>query len=153
MSPGAADGAHRHPADCEAAFTAAPLHSATTRKNRRNDPDRLILRKYDLIRGARAVTFARNADVAKKSKIVGRRRPPSPVAHRVDRSASDPHRALPKRSTAQQPFARQPCDASPVWLRNRGIDGRPRGTSSGTWAPVWSANHDGHLPGVRKASW
>lgn len=53
--------------------------------------------------------------------------------------------------------ARQPRDASPVRLRNRdAIDGRPRGHLRKfglSRVRVRQLAHDGHLPGVRKASW
>ncbi|REO52362.1 30S ribosomal protein S14, partial [Mycobacterium tuberculosis] len=52
---------------------------------------------------------------------------------------------------------RQPRDASPVRLRNRdAIDGRPRGHLRKfglSRVRVRQLAHDGHLPGVRKASW
>ncbi|REM47740.1 30S ribosomal protein S14, partial [Mycobacterium tuberculosis] len=62
-----------------------------------------------------------------------------------------------QRSTAQRALARQPRDASPVRLRNRdAIDGRPRGHLRKfglSRVRVRQLAHDGHLPGVRKASW
>lgn len=142
--------------------TAGTGYTYTTRKNRRNDPDRLILRKYDPIRGF-TWTFARNADVAKKSKIVKNQRRAATVARYASRRTAlkdiirSPSSAPEQRSTAQRALARQPRDASPVRLRNRdAIDGRPRGHLRKfglSRVRVRQLAHDGHLPGVRKASW
>lgn len=86
--------------------------------------------------------------MAKKSKIVKNQRR---AAIRSPSSAPE------QRSTAQRALARQPRDASPVRLRNRdAIDGRPRGHLRKfglSRVRVRQLAHDGHLPGVRKASW
>lgn len=62
-----------------------------------------------------------------------------------------------QRVIAQRALARQPRDASPVRLRNRdAVDGRPRGHLRKfglSRVRVRQLAHDGHLPGVRKASW
>lgn len=100
--------------------------------------------------------------MAKKSKIVKNQRRAATVARYASRRTAlkdiirSPSSA-PQRSTAQRALARQPRDASPVRLRNRdAIDGRPRGHLRKfglSRVRVRQLAHDGHLPGVRKASW
>lgn len=62
-----------------------------------------------------------------------------------------------QRLAAQSALARQPRDASPVRLRNRdSADGRPRGYLRKfglSRVRMRQLAHEGHLPGVRKASW
>ena len=41
------DGAQRAAPDRQAAVDGRHRHTYVTRKNRRNDPDRMVLRKYD----------------------------------------------------------------------------------------------------------
>jgi small subunit ribosomal protein S14 len=101
--------------------------------------------------------------MAKKSKIVKNQKRAAIVARYAQRraelkeiirsSSSTPEQRL----AAQLALARQPRDASPVRLRNRdAIDGRPRGHVRKfglSRVRVRQLAHDGHLPGVRKASW
>jgi small subunit ribosomal protein S14 len=62
-----------------------------------------------------------------------------------------------ERAAAQRELSRQPRDASATRVRNRdGVDGRPRGylrTFGVSRVRMRQLAHDGHLPGVRKASW
>ncbi|WP_421845363.1 30S ribosomal protein S14 [Mycobacterium sp.] len=101
--------------------------------------------------------------MAKKSKIVKNQQRAAIVARYAERRAKlkeiirSPSSTAEQRTAAQHALARQPRDASPVRLRNRdAIDGRPRahlrkfGLSR---VRVRQLAHDGHLPGVRKASW
>ena len=101
--------------------------------------------------------------MAKKSKIVKNQKRAAIVARYAQRraelkeiirsSSSTPEQRL----AAQLALTRQPRDASPVRLRNRdAIDGRPRGHLRKfglSRVRVRQLAHDGHLPGVRKASW
>jgi len=101
--------------------------------------------------------------MAKKSKIVKNEQRRALVARYAARRAelkeiirstsSSPEQRL----AAQLALARQPRDASPVRLRNRdSADGRPRGYLRKfglSRVRVRRLAHDGHLPGVRKASW
>lgn len=101
--------------------------------------------------------------MAKKSKIVKNEQRRALVARYAERRAelketiratsSSPE----QREAAQRALARQPRDASPVRLRNRdAADGRPRGYLRKfglSRVRVRQLAHDGHLPGVRKASW
>lgn len=101
--------------------------------------------------------------MAKKSKIVKNQRRAATVARYASRRTAlkdiirSPSSAPEQRSTAQRALARQPRDASPVRLRNRdAIDGRPRGHLRKfglSRVRVRQLAHDGHLPGVQKASW
>ncbi|CKO89266.1 30S ribosomal protein S14 RpsN2 + 50S ribosomal subunit protein L33 (modular protein) [Mycobacterium tuberculosis] len=142
--------------------TAGTGYTYTTRKNRRNDPT--VSSCANTTRSCGVTwTFARNADVAKKSKIVKNQRRAATVARYASRRTAlkdiirSPSSAPEQRSTAQRALARQPRDASPVRLRNRdAIDGRPRGHLRKfglSRVRVRQLAHDGHLPGVRKASW
>jgi small subunit ribosomal protein S14 len=62
-----------------------------------------------------------------------------------------------ERTAAQRELTRQPRDASATRVRNRdGVDGRPRGYLRAfgvSRVRMRGLAHDGHLPGVRKASW
>ncbi|WP_099021127.1 30S ribosomal protein S14 [Mycolicibacterium palauense] len=101
--------------------------------------------------------------MAKKSKIVKNQQRAATVARYAERRAElkavirSPGSTPEQRSAAQQALARQPRDASPVRLRNRdAIDGRPRGHLRKfglSRVRVRELAHEGHLPGVRKASW
>jgi small subunit ribosomal protein S14 len=101
--------------------------------------------------------------MAKKSKIVKNEKRREIVARyaerraelkeiiRVSTSTDD------ERTAALAELARQPRDASPVRVRNRdAVDGRPRGhlrKFGVSRVRVREMAHEGHLPGVRKASW
>ncbi|BBY60576.1 MULTISPECIES: 30S ribosomal protein S14 [Mycolicibacterium] len=101
--------------------------------------------------------------MAKKSKIVKNQQRAATVARFAQRRAElkeiirSPASTAEKRIAAQQALARQPRDASPVRLRNRDVvDGRPRGHLRKfglSRVRVRQMAHDGHLPGIRKASW
>ena len=101
--------------------------------------------------------------MAKKSKIVKNEQRAVVVARYAERRAAlkdiirSPSSTLEQRTAAQRDLARQPRDASPVRLRNRdAVDGRPRGhlrKFGVSRVRVRQLVHDGHLPGVRKASW
>ena len=79
-SPGSAgtgkesDGAQRDSSDRQAALHRGDRLHLLTRKNRRNDPDRLTLRKYDPV-VRRHVEFREERSMAKKSKIAKRTAP------------------------------------------------------------------------------
>ncbi|OBG41163.1 30S ribosomal protein S14 [Mycolicibacter heraklionensis] len=101
--------------------------------------------------------------MAKKSKVVKNEQRRALVARYAERrtelkevirsTSSSPEQRL----AAQHALARQPRDASPVRLRNRdNADGRPRGYLRKfglSRVRVRQLAHQGHLPGVRKASW
>ena len=101
--------------------------------------------------------------MAKKCKVVKNQRRAAVVARYSERRAElkrvirSPWSTPEQRSAAQRELARQPRDASPVRLRNRdAVDGRPRGHLRKfglSRVRVRQLAHDGHLPGVRKASW
>ncbi|EHB56086.1 30S ribosomal protein S14 [Mycolicibacterium rhodesiae JS60] len=101
--------------------------------------------------------------MAKKSKIVKNQQRAATVARFAQRRAElkeiirSPASTAEQRSAAQQALVRQPRDASPVRLRNRdAVDGRPRGHLRKfglSRVRVRQLAHEGHLPGIRKASW
>jgi small subunit ribosomal protein S14 len=101
--------------------------------------------------------------MAKKSKIVKNERRREIVAHYAERRAEckeiirSPASTTDERLAAQARLARMPRDASPVRVRNRdAVDGRPRGhlrKFGVSRVRVRELAHEGHLPGVRKASW
>ncbi|AQT78916.1 30S ribosomal protein S14 [Mycolicibacterium litorale] len=101
--------------------------------------------------------------MAKRSKIVKNDRRIEIVARYAERRAelkriiSSPHSSIDQKVAAQSELARQPRDASPVRVRNRdAVDGRPRGHLRKfglSRVRVRELAHQGHLPGVRKASW
>jgi small subunit ribosomal protein S14 len=101
--------------------------------------------------------------MAKKSKIVKNERRREIVARYAERRAEckeiirSPASTTDERLAAQARLARMPRDASPVRVRNRdAVDGRPRGhlrKFGVSRVRVRELAHEGHLPGVRKASW
>ena len=101
--------------------------------------------------------------MAKKSKIVKNDKRREIVARYAERRAElkeiirVPTSSDDERAAAQAELARQPRDASPVRVRNRdAVDGRPRGHLRKfglSRVRVREMAHEGHLPGVRKASW
>ena len=101
--------------------------------------------------------------MAKKSKIVKNDQRRVMVARYADRRAElkaiirSPASSYEQRLAAQRTLARQPRDASPVRIRNRdAVDGRPRGHLRKfglSRVRVRELAHEGHLPGIRKASW
>ncbi|GAY13670.1 30S ribosomal protein S14 [Mycobacterium sp. shizuoka-1] len=101
--------------------------------------------------------------MAKKSKIVKNDQRIEIVAKYAERRAelkriiAAPHSSFDEKASAQRELARQPRDASAVRVRNRdAVDGRPRGHLRKfglSRVRVRELAHQGHLPGVRKASW
>jgi small subunit ribosomal protein S14 len=101
--------------------------------------------------------------MAKKSKIVKNEKRRKIVARYAERRAElkeiirVPTSNADERTAALAELARQPRDASPVRVRNRdAVDGRPRGhlrKFGVSRVRVRELAHEGHLPGVRKASW
>ncbi|MCW2560454.1 MAG: rpsN [Mycobacterium sp.] len=101
--------------------------------------------------------------MAKKSKIVKNEKRREIVARYAERRAKlkeiirVPTSTDDERTTALAELARQPRDASPVRVRNRdAVDGRPRGhlrKFGVSRVRVREMAHEGHLPGVRRASW
>ncbi|MGV0626032.1 30S ribosomal protein S14 [Mycolicibacter minnesotensis] len=101
--------------------------------------------------------------MAKKSLIVKNDRRRAQVARYAERRAAlkeiirAPSSTPEQRADAQRALAGQPRDASAVRVRNRdGVDGRPRGYLRKfglSRVRMRGLAHDGHLPGVRKASW
>jgi len=101
--------------------------------------------------------------VAKRSKIVKNEQRIAIVARYAERRAelkriiASPHSSADQRISAQRELARQPRDASAARLRNRdAVDGRPRGHLRKfglSRVRVRELAHQGHLPGIRKASW
>jgi small subunit ribosomal protein S14 len=101
--------------------------------------------------------------MAKKSKIVKNDKRREIVARYAERRAQlkeiirQPTSTVDERTAALAELARQPRDASPVRVRNRdAADGRPRGHLRKfglSRVRVREMAHEGHLPGVRKASW
>jgi small subunit ribosomal protein S14 len=101
--------------------------------------------------------------VAKKSKIVKNHRRRAIVARYAQRRAElkeiirSPSSTGEQREAARRELARQPRDAGAVRSRTRdAVDGRPRGylrKFGVSRVRVRRLAHNGHLPGVRKASW
>ncbi|OBF14107.1 30S ribosomal protein S14 [Mycobacterium sp. ACS4331] len=101
--------------------------------------------------------------MAKKSTIVRNEQRRAVVARYAQRRAelkrtiAAPTSTVEQRQAALAELARQPRDASAVRLRNRdAVDGRPRGHLRKfglSRVRVRALAHEGHLPGVRKASW
>jgi small subunit ribosomal protein S14 len=101
--------------------------------------------------------------MAKKSNIVKNEKRREIVARYAERRAElkeiirVPTSTDDERTTALAELARQPRDASPVRVRNRdAVEGRPRGhlrKFGASRVRVREMAHEGHLPGVRKASW
>jgi len=101
--------------------------------------------------------------MAKKSKIVKNDRRRMIVARYAERRAelkaiiASPASNAEQQRAAMAELARQPRDASAVRVRNRdAIDGRPRGhlrKFGVSRVRLRELAHEGHLPGVRKASW
>jgi small subunit ribosomal protein S14 len=101
--------------------------------------------------------------MAKKSKIVKNEKRREIVARYAERRAElkaiirMPTSTNDERTAAVAELARQPRDGSPVRVRNRdAVDGRPRGhlrKFGVSRVRVREMAHEGHLPGVRKASW
>ena len=101
--------------------------------------------------------------MAKKSKIARNEQRRLIVARYADRRAELKAIIKSPFSTSEQQLAaicelgRQPRDASAVRIRNRdAVDGRPRGhlrKFGMSRVRVRELAHQGHLPGVRKASW
>ncbi|MGB8402948.1 MAG: 30S ribosomal protein S14 [Mycobacterium sp.] len=101
--------------------------------------------------------------MAKKSKIVKNDQRRLIVAHYAVRRAElkaiikSPLSTAEQQLAAMRELARQPRDASAVRVRNRdAVDGRPRGhlrKFGVSRVRVRELAHEGHLPGVRKASW
>lgn len=111
--------------------TAGTGYTYVTRKNRRNDPDRIVLRKFD----PRARRLPRGTLMAKKSKI----------GKNV------------QRAEAQLALRRLPRDSSATPIRNRdAVDGRPRGNVGKVGLSRIRRRqmaHNGELPGITKSSW
>lgn len=101
--------------------------------------------------------------MAKKSKIVMNDRRRQVVARYAERRAElkaiikSPLSSAEQQLAAVTELSRQPRDASAVRVRNRdAVDGRPRGhlrKFGVSRVRVRELAHEGHLPGVRKASW
>lgn len=101
--------------------------------------------------------------MAKRSKVVKNNQRIEIVARYAERRAElkriicAPTSSLAEKQSAQRELARQPRDASAVRVRNRdAVDGRPRGHLRKfglSRVRVRELAHQGHLPGVRKASW
>lgn len=101
--------------------------------------------------------------MAKTSKVVRDRQRRAVVARYAARRAelkaviADPAATGAAKQTAQQELQRQPRDASPTRLRNRGATtGRPRGVLSQFGLDRIAFREKalrGELPGIRKASW
>ena len=75
----------------------------------------------------------------------------------LKRVIASPHATAAARRAAVVQLQRQPRDASRTRVRNRdAVDGRPRGHLRKfglSRVRVRELAHEGHLPGVRKASW
>jgi small subunit ribosomal protein S14 len=101
--------------------------------------------------------------MAKKSKIVKNEQRRAIVARYAERRGTlkeiirSPASTSEQRLAAQRALARQPRDASAVRVRNRdSVDGRPRGHLRKfglSRVRLREEAHQGHLPGIRKASW
>lgn len=101
--------------------------------------------------------------MAKKSKIVKNEQRRAIVARYAERRGMlkeiirSPASTSEQRLAAQRALARQPRDASAVRVRNRdSVDGRPRGHLRKfglSRVRLREEAHQGHLPGIRKASW
>ncbi len=99
--------------------------------------------------------------MAKTSKIAKNDQRREVVARYAQRRAAlkdtvrtgTPH----ERAAAQAALQAMPRDASPTRVRNRDVvDGRPRGYLRAfglSRVRFRSMAHDGHLPGITKASW
>ena len=142
--------------------TAGTGYTYVTTKNRRNDPDRLVLRKFDpdcpasrrLPGGTLMATASKIAKNEQRRKLVARyaeRR--SELKEIIRRTSGTPD----ERAAAVSALQRLPRDSSPVRVRNRdAVDGRPRGHLRKfglSRVRVRELAHRGELPGVFKASW
>ncbi|MET9448005.1 30S ribosomal protein S14 [Streptomyces cinerochromogenes] len=101
--------------------------------------------------------------MAKKSKIAKNERRKEIVARHAQRRAElkeiirRPSTPEAERLAAHRELRAQPRDASATRVRNRDqLDGRPRGYLRAfglSRVGLREQAHQGHLPGVRKASW
>ena len=143
--------------------TAGTGYTYVTRKNKRNNPDRITLKKYDPV-VRKHVEFREEREfMAKKSKIAKNETRQELVARYAARRQElkaiikNPNTPDEERLDAQFELNRQPRDASPCRVRNRdAADGRPRGYLRKfglSRVRVREMAHRGELPGVRKSSW
>jgi len=143
--------------------TAGTGYTYVTRKNKRNNPDRITLKKFDPIARKHVELREERQPMAKKSKIAKNEQRKEIVARFAERRTElkaiikNPNSSDQERADAQFELNRQPRDASPVRVRNRdAADGRPRGYLRKfglSRVRVREMAHRGELPGVRKSSW
>jgi len=111
--------------------TAGTGFTYVTKKNRRNDPDRITLKKYDPV--------VRKHVEFREEQLV------------------DPASTAEQKEEARLGLQKLPRNASPVRVRSRDlIDGRPRGVLSKfgvSRVRFRQMAHKGELPGITKSSW
>ena len=143
--------------------TAGTGYTYVTRKNRRNNPDRLVLKKYDPVVRKHVDFREERSDMAKKSKIARNEQRKAVVdryaAKRLElkKALVDPNGTDETREAARVGLQKLPRNASPVRVRSRdAIDGRPRGvlTKFGVSRVRFrDMAHRGEMPGITKSSW
>jgi ribosomal protein L33 len=100
--------------------TADTGYTYVTRKNRRNDPDRLVLPKYDPV-------IRRHVDFREIVARYAERRAELKQIIRSPASTAD------ERAGAQGELTRQPRDASPVRVRELAHEGHLPGVRKSSW--------------------
>lgn len=143
--------------------TAGTGYTYVTKKNRRNTPDRLVLKKYDPVIRQHVEFREERRSMAKKSKIARNEQRKVIVERYAERRAElkktlvDPNATDEAREAARVGLQKLPRNASPARVRSRDvIDGRPRGvlTKFGiSRVRFRDMAHRGELPGVTKSSW
>ena len=143
--------------------TAGTGYTYVTKTNRRNDPDRLVLKTYDP--GVRKhVEFREEREAMAKKSMIAKNNQRKVIVERyaakrleLKKALVDPNGTDESREAARLGLQKLPRNASPVRLRNRdAVDGRPRGHLSKfgiSRVRFRDMAHKGELPGITKSSW
>jgi len=128
--------------------TAGTGYTYVTKKNRRNNPDRLVLKKYDPV-------VRQHVEFLEERKVIVERY--SAKRLELKKALIDPNGTDESRDAARLGLQKLPRNASPVRVRGRdAIDGRPRGFLSQfgvSRVRFRDMAHRGELPGITKSSW